>query len=185
MVTDFDSTAPGQSGQQICVVVSGVINIQIYRADDEREAILVDMLGEKDVFGWLGFLCGLQEMQHIAYTEVEYVALDLETIFRAVDNAPKSSAAGGSGGGEKEGDAEDADAEPKLSMRTFDKVLFFKVLALILSEKFQHLKQENIRSCNRLIQTDEQESLREEIQKQELRMLCIRKFGLPDTDQVT
>ena len=154
---------------------------------------MVDMLGEKDVFGWLGFLCGLQEMQHIAYTEVEYVALDLETIFRAVDNAPTSSAGGGGGGGlkeggperQKEGGPETADAEPKHSMRTFDKVLFFKVLALILSEKFQHMKQENIRSCNRLIQTDEQESLKEEIQKQELRVLCTRKFGLPDTDQVT
>ena len=130
-------------------------------------------------------------MQHIAYTEVEYVALDLETIFRAVEaKAPQQKQSQGTQGGSAEKNKDQADgvhggaAEAPISMRTFDKVLFFKVLALVLSEKFQQMKQENIRSCNRLIQTDEQESLKEEIQKQELRLLCIRKFGLPDTDQV-
>ena len=165
--------------------------LQICRADDEREAILVDILGENDVFGWLGFLNGLQEMQHVAYTEVVYVALDLETILRAVDDAPKPTEGSeetkevGSGGNTARGQGgkNAAGQEHSASMRTFDEVLFFKVLALILSEKFQYLQQEMVRSCNRLIQTDEQESLKEEIQKQQLRLLCIRKFDLPDTDQ--
>ena len=173
--------AAGESKRRLYMVLSGVVHVQIRRYSADGEHILVDMLGENAIFGAFSFLEGKPEMQHLAYTTVELAVIDLhqmQTEKEAVESAPTP----------KKGDAvakEAASKAPKAGdgMTTREKVLFYKVLALVLSEKFQTLKNENFRIIGRVMQSDDNESLQNQVTKQELRNLCIQKFFLPATDQ--
>ena len=184
--------AAGESKRRLYMVLSGVVNVQIRRHSADGEHILVDMLGENAIFGAFSFLAGLPEMQHLAYTTVELAVIDVNQIHKEVVESAQTR---------KEGDAKAKEAASQVvkgvssssptsqapksgeGMTTQEKVLFYKVLALGLSEKFQTLKNENFRITGRVMQSDDNEALQNQVIKQELRDLCIQKFFLPATDQ--
>eukprot|EP00961_Rhodomonas_salina_P240959 3255804-Rhodomonas_salina.1 len=61
----------GSSERQLFMIVSGMVQVRIRRSGDEEEPIVVQLLGEGEIFGTPAFALGLPEMQHVAYTDVE------------------------------------------------------------------------------------------------------------------
>ena len=172
--------APGSNQRLIYLVLKGVVNAQVTRIDtldSHIEPVVVEMFGENDLFGAMSFLCGHMEMQHVAFTDATLVVVDASVLVRESLLVEKLPADG------KLNYLPQNKHDYNTGLRVVDKLLFFKILALCLSERLVVMRQHVIQFAGRDMQSDGVEVLKEEQLKTQLRLMCIEKFSLSCTEQ--